>query len=97
MIFFFFRQKTAYELRIGDWSSDVCSSDLQTYGWLSAVIGPFMLGWLSLRLIDVVSGRVLDRFGHRSRATATSIVRFAGRLAKEIGRASWKERVRQYV
>lgn len=54
----------------------------QTYGWLSAVIGPFMLGWLSLRLIDVVSGRVLDRFGHRSRATATSIVRFAGRLAK---------------
>src|SRR3546814_7124477 len=26
--FFFFKQKTAYELRIGDWSSDVCSSDL---------------------------------------------------------------------
>src|SRR3546814_4078984 len=25
----FFKQKTAYELRIGDWSSDVCSSDLQ--------------------------------------------------------------------
>src|SRR3546814_16068372 len=27
---FFFKQKTAYELRISDWSSDVCSSDLQT-------------------------------------------------------------------
>src|SRR3546814_9552418 len=27
--FFFFKQKTAYELRISDWSSDVCSSDLQ--------------------------------------------------------------------
>src|SRR3546814_2606128 len=27
-VFFFFRQKTAYERRIGDWSSDVCSSDL---------------------------------------------------------------------
>src|SRR3546814_10748174 len=26
---FFFKQKTAYELRISDWSSDVCSSDLQ--------------------------------------------------------------------
>src|SRR3546814_10729195 len=26
--FFFFQQKTAYELRISDWSSDVCSSDL---------------------------------------------------------------------
>src|SRR3546814_2380850 len=29
MFFFFFKQKTAYELRISDWSSDVCSSDLQ--------------------------------------------------------------------
>src|SRR3546814_3756062 len=29
MLFFFFKQKTAYELRISDWSSDVCSSDLQ--------------------------------------------------------------------
>src|SRR3546814_20365739 len=29
MIFFFFKQKTAYEMRISDWSSDVCSSDLQ--------------------------------------------------------------------
>src|SRR6184192_3921162 len=28
-IFFFFKQKTAYEMSIGDWSSDVCSSDLQ--------------------------------------------------------------------
>src|SRR3546814_8110700 len=27
-IFFFFKQKTAYEMRISDWSSDVCSSDL---------------------------------------------------------------------
>src|SRR3546814_2903478 len=29
-IFFFFKQKTAYEMRISDWSSDVCSSDLFT-------------------------------------------------------------------
>src|SRR3546814_8109650 len=28
-VFFFFKHKTAYELRISDWSSDVCSSDLQ--------------------------------------------------------------------
>src|SRR3546814_3367944 len=28
VFFFFFKQKTAYELRISDWSSDVCSSDL---------------------------------------------------------------------
>src|SRR3546814_1149271 len=30
--FFFFKQKTAYEMRISDWSSDVCSSDLQCHG-----------------------------------------------------------------
>src|SRR3546814_1992229 len=28
LMFFFFKQKTAYEMRISDWSSDVCSSDL---------------------------------------------------------------------
>src|SRR3546814_1095397 len=28
MLFFFFKQNTAYEMRISDWSSDVCSSDL---------------------------------------------------------------------
>src|SRR3546814_3800601 len=28
LYFFFFKQKTAYEMRISDWSSDVCSSDL---------------------------------------------------------------------
>src|SRR3546814_17457112 len=30
---FFFKQKTAYEMRISDWSSDVCSSDLQQTSW----------------------------------------------------------------
>src|SRR3546814_7443418 len=29
VVFFFFKQKTAYEMRISDWSSDVCSSDLR--------------------------------------------------------------------
>src|SRR3546814_2650165 len=32
MYFFFFKQKTAYEMRISDWSSDVCSSDLLPAG-----------------------------------------------------------------
>src|SRR3546814_14794834 len=31
-LFFFFKQKTAYEMRISDWSSDVCSSDLPSCG-----------------------------------------------------------------
>src|SRR3546814_7031488 len=30
-LFFFFKQKTAYEMRISDWSSDVCSSDLLAF------------------------------------------------------------------
>src|SRR3546814_8280327 len=32
MFVFFFKQKTAYEMRISDWSSDVCSSDLNEFG-----------------------------------------------------------------
>src|SRR3546814_15091023 len=33
VFFFFFKQKTAYEMRISDWSSDVCSSDLEFIGY----------------------------------------------------------------
>src|SRR3546814_3052870 len=36
MRFFFFKQKTAYEMRISDWSSDVCSSDLRN-GYVARV------------------------------------------------------------
>src|SRR3546814_1852299 len=36
-LFFFFKQKTAYEMRISDWSSDVCSSDLPTQALLDAL------------------------------------------------------------
>src|SRR3546814_11001395 len=32
LVVFFFKQKTAYEMRMSDWSSDVCSSDLQAVG-----------------------------------------------------------------
>src|SRR3546814_9212612 len=32
LYFFFFKQKTAYDMRISDWSSDVCSSDLAVAG-----------------------------------------------------------------
>src|SRR3546814_2693931 len=42
LVFFFFKQKTAYEMRISDWSSDVCSSDL-----FAAVAVPALVlaGW----------------------------------------------------
>src|SRR3546814_3804838 len=35
-MFFFFKQKTAYEMRISDWSSDVCSSDLHSASCVAA-------------------------------------------------------------
>src|SRR3546814_19422010 len=44
-LFFFFKQKTAYEMRISDWSSDVCSSDLGVLLTVVAfvlVIGPLV-------------------------------------------------------
>src|SRR3546814_1189292 len=37
-IFFFFKQKTAYYMRISDWSSDVCSSDLPEEGKVTAFV-----------------------------------------------------------
>src|SRR3546814_2509740 len=37
LYFFFFKQKTAYDMRISDWSSDVCSSDLQKSSHLCGV------------------------------------------------------------
>src|SRR3546814_5767502 len=37
---FFFKQKTAYEMRISDWSSDVCSSDLVPIIFALGVLGP---------------------------------------------------------
>src|SRR3546814_10411683 len=36
---FFFKQKTAYEMRISDWSSDVCSSDLLVEQWDPRLFG----------------------------------------------------------
>ena len=39
MVFFFFKQKTAYEIYQCDWSSDVCSSDLLTLAANKVVIG----------------------------------------------------------
>src|SRR3546814_4646436 len=37
-LFFLFKQKTAYEMRISDWSSDVCSSDLQDFAFHQAIV-----------------------------------------------------------
>src|SRR3546814_1596194 len=58
VVFFFFKQKTAYEMRISDWSSDVCSSDLvdlrtPRFAALSNKLGQAVQGLRAEHDIDV--------------------------------------------
>src|SRR3546814_2978486 len=53
-VIFFFKQKTAYEMRISDWSSDVCSSDLKGLDDL-----PFCMG-VNFSLADIAVGCALS-------------------------------------
>src|SRR3546814_4136442 len=77
--YFCFKQKTAYEMRISDWSSDVCSSDLKRKrGWGEGVSG------------------CRENPGPHP-ALRASLSRCAGEGLVEIGRASCRERVCQYV
>src|SRR3546814_14105060 len=80
--FFFFKQKTAYEMRISDWSSDVCSSDLSR--------GPGMIGnaCLDTPPLAALGMNGWGECGWHERLTRSS---------REIGRASCRERVCQYV
>src|SRR3546814_16193331 len=55
LVFFFFKQKTAYEMRISDWSSDVCSSDLILVG-VGAGIRVARLGAVEARREVLVVG-----------------------------------------
>src|SRR3546814_6911073 len=55
-VMFFFKQKTAYEMRISDWSSDVCSSDLSSDRIAKVIIfGRFGLTNASLRKFSSTS------------------------------------------
>src|SRR3546814_5904601 len=91
LFFFFFKQKTAYEMRISDWSSDVCSSDLArglryTDFHSTPMCSPTRAALLTGRNSHSVG------IGH----VAHSDPGFPG-YAMEIGRASCRERVCQYV
>src|SRR3546814_8981120 len=91
-LFFFFKQKTADEMRISDWSSDVCSSDLQLVGGAR----PITLG---LRAPDIgVVELSLQPARRRCGAPPRRLHPFVQpAAAAEIGRASCRERVCQYV
>src|SRR3546814_3179880 len=82
LFFFFFKQKTAYEMRISDWSSDVCSSDLSFPA--------------SMRHSN--AGQPILKAPRRSGVTASSTSAMCWRRCRQqIGRASCRERVCQYV
>src|SRR5216117_132077 len=49
LFFFFFKQKTAYEVRKGDWSSDVCSSDLGVFVPGLVFAAAYSIDWAELR------------------------------------------------
>src|SRR3546814_3447137 len=101
LFFFFFKQKTAYEMRISDWSSDVCSSDLLMDRRKDMIIsGGFNIYPSDLEgvlrehpaIYDVaVVGVPSDDWGE----TPVAFVVLAP--GKEIGRAACRERVCQYV
>src|SRR3546814_5566723 len=88
-VFFFFKQKTAYEMRISDWSSDVCSSDL-----VGAVAGAVAAG--HERQFELAAAVFGKGQAHQAAAMGDHEIDGVGR-DEQIGRASCRERVCQYV
>src|SRR3546814_8507457 len=96
-VFFFFKQKTAYEMRISDWSSDVCSSDL-IGTW--ARYSPDLEVEAERRIEDLIAHRITptlsENLAHLLEDTVDGrVTRFV--WLRQIGRASCRERVCQYV
>src|SRR3546814_3391992 len=91
-IFFFFKQKTAYEMRISDWSSDVCSSDLQGEELDHVRPKAQQFGVKEIFIDDLREEFARDFVFPMFRANAL----YEGEYL-QIGRASCRERVCQYV
>src|SRR3546814_7946744 len=98
MCIFFFKQKTAYEMRISDWSSDVCSSDLCGEDPLRRDLSRHDRGGvrqcgrpLPDELVPGLDGGAADE-----RLPPADDLR-CGDRGPAIGRASCRERVCQYV
>src|SRR3546814_5633947 len=98
MHFFFFKQKTAYEMRISDWSSDVCASDLS-----SGLGRHFALTLAKAGAAVAVGARRADKLAElvdeitATGGTAVAVNLDVGQRASEMGSAAWRERVCTYV
>src|SRR3546814_7007170 len=99
MLCFFFKQKTAYEMRISDWSSDVCSSDLLRR-WVQ--VCP-LHGAHEDAALGIVGHPAQSRRVPENRVSGLTCGEFGGRVHDpilgrtfEIGRESGRERVGQY-
>src|SRR3546814_5955241 len=90
LLFFFFKQKTAYEMRISDWSSDVCSSDLRCER------SALLRGGLPVPPLGHVAADGIGQRLHHLPGLAGDALR-RGIDLLQIGRASCRERVCQYV
>src|SRR3546814_3977773 len=95
LVVFFFKQKTAYEMRISDWSSDVCSSDLRDSQRSEPVARPAPAE--SPSAAAPAPAQSSRRAARRSPADVGVAPRAPGLGPTEIGRASCRERVCQYV
>src|SRR3546814_20985555 len=95
-------QKTAYEVRISDWSSDVCSSDLATHSVVLAYLlldyprGPIFLSPLIAFFSAVLLGRRVGAWIVLAIGFVASVM-LPPVLGDVIGRASCRARVCQYV
>src|SRR3546814_20347030 len=80
MLFVFFKQKTAYDMRISDWSSDVCSSDLSSTFPESKSVLPVLT--LSSRAISSRLAPIRSASFHRTRARSAAAIRGQGHWSK---------------
>src|SRR3546814_13677024 len=102
---FFCKQKTAYEMRIRDWSSDVCSSDLKSIEQiLERYVARFRdrrADWNAFEDAKIEGyKRAQHRFigaGGSGKHEGAAFIPAGGFTLSEIGRASCRERVCQYV
>src|SRR3546814_5317296 len=102
LLFLFFKQKTAYEMRISDWSSDVCSSDLKVREAVDVIVVKVGESH-NVEVVSIYSSQILLQFVGKIDPRFEGVVRVVvvriidQHFLAEIGRASCRERVCQYV